>query len=305
MTIAEGKVYSPISGKIAEQVETIPTKVIIKAYQDTVNMDVSAYFKGLDEVGVYQCPDTRYRFYYPMNLDGDASFYEHLQQFDWYYMDWKWDYDQAEVHIPENSTVLDVGCGSGRFIKYLKEKKGCSCVGLEFNDKAISTGLNDQLDIRKEFVQQHSINPENRYDVVCTFQVLEHIADAGSFMEHVVKCVKPGGTLIVCVPNNNPYFFVHEKYHALNMPPHHMNMWNEESMRLLGKFYGMTTTHIHQETLSRYRYYSRIQLEHRYKEQPGLRKFNFVNYPVLAMKSYINRKRIFAGSIMGVYQMPG
>lgn len=298
-------VYSPISGKIALKVDTIPVSVIEESYQATTGIDVSSYFNGLDEVSIYQCQETGYRFYYPMNLDGDAVFYEALQKFDWYYMDWKWDYDQSVPYISDNCTVLDVGCGSGRFIKYLRDQKGCRCVGLEFNDKAIKTALADQLDIRKEFVQQHSEDPSHKYDIVCTFQVLEHIAEAGDFLEHVIKCVKPGGLVIICVPNNTPYFFSYDKYHTLNMPPHHMNMWNKDSMEALGRYYGITTVNIHQEPLSRFRFYSKVYLEHLYKLKPGLRNFHFLNYPLTILKSILNRKKIFAGSIMGVYRVKG
>lgn len=295
-------VISPISGKKAKKIDALKTATIIKAYQDEVAIDVSAYFKNLNQIEIYECLETGNRFYHPQNLDGNAAFYEELQKFDWYYKEWKWEYANAVQFITDKSNVLDVGCGSGRFLKYLKTNKNCQCLGLEFNDKAIATAMADGIEVKKEFIEEHAKQNQNTYDVVCAFQVLEHIANSGVFLESLMACVKPGGQLIICVPNNNPYYFIYEKLHSLNLPPHHMNMWNKESFQKLGHFYNLKNVAILEEQLSRYRYYSKIRLKYLEQKHTWLKLFHFVNYPLFAAYAYFNRKNIFAGCIMAVYQ---
>lgn len=292
-------VLSPISNQPSALLFQIPSKDIISFYKEELNMDVSAYFKDTQQVSVYQCPATRYKHFYPNQLAGDGAFYEQLQRFDWYYKDWKWDYDQADHFISAGNKVLDIGCGSGKFLKYLKAQKQCDCTGLELNEQAIAEARQKNLNVRQEFVQQHAEDTQNRYDVVCAFQVLEHIAEAGSFLEAAIKCLKPDGKLIICVPNNNPWFYQYDKLHTLNLPPHHMNMWDEDSLRQLGQYYGFRNVAIKEEPVSRYRFFARLKL----KNNPGaFAKVPYaLAYPMASLYTFLNRKNIKAGSILAVY----
>jgi hypothetical protein len=45
-------------------------------------------------------------------------------------------------------------------------------------------------------------------------------------LEDSLKALKKGGKLIIGVPNNEPYFKSYDKYSTLNLPPHHMGLWN-------------------------------------------------------------------------------
>lgn len=292
-------VLSPISKKESSFIFHIPSKDIIHLYQKELGIDVSPYFKDTPQVGVYQCPDTHYRHYYPNHLAGDGKFYEALQKYPWYYSEWKWDYNEAIHFIEEGSTVLDIGCGSGKFLNYLKEKKKCECTGLELNESAINHAVQRGLNVKKEFVQQHAEDINNRYDVVCAFQVLEHIADAGSFLEGAIKCLKPNGKLIICVPNNNPWFYQYDQFHTLNLPPHHMNMWNEESLTRLAAYYGFDKVEIKEEPVSRYRFFARQKLKT--GQNIVSRIFYPILYPIITLTTYFNKENIKAGSILSVY----
>ena len=89
-------------------VKQIKTKQIINDYKQ-FNIDVSGYVKELTKVSIYKCNDTGYTFYYPLNLSGDSKFYEHFQLFDWYYMPWKWEHEQAyNIIKPNNETMNSV-----------------------------------------------------------------------------------------------------------------------------------------------------------------------------------------------------
>jgi 2-polyprenyl-3-methyl-5-hydroxy-6-metoxy-1,4-benzoquinol methylase len=295
-------VLSPITNKEAEFVKSIPVSLILEQHREEFGIDVSTYFKGLNEIAVYRCRQTGYRFYYPLGLDADDKFYEYLQKYPWYYADWKWDYETALPFVAPGSKVLDIGCGYGNFLIQLVKQKNCDCTGLEFNDKAVASGRAKGLNIVKQFVQEHVKTNKEAYDYVCFFQVLEHIADIKSFMEAAIGCVKPGGKLIVCVPNNNPYFLRFFEYHSLNMPPHHMGMWDEASLTKLADVYSLEVENVISEPLSRLRFYTKLFIRHKAGNSKIARAMLTLATPALLSYFLLTRKRIKAGVIMAVYK---
>ena len=129
-------IKSPLTNSTNIKLErSIKTALIIDKWQKD-GIDVSRFFVNLDEIKLYRCLDSGYRFFYPFNLEGDNQFYQELQKFSWYYMDWKWEYEQALRQISPGDKVLEIGCGQGDFIKKLKDNN-IDAIGLEFNDQAI------------------------------------------------------------------------------------------------------------------------------------------------------------------------
>ena len=294
-------VLSPITHQPAELIKKIPVDLIVNAYKNEVDLDVAGYFAGLSEIAVYKCMQTGYRFYHPFHLAGDDKLYELLQKFDWYYLPWKWDYTTADTLVANGQKVLDIGCGYGDFLKHLKEKKQCDCYGLEFNDKAMAVATERGIKIRKEFVQEHAKNNEGVYDVVSYFHLLEHIGDIDSFVSASIKCLKPGGTLIICVPNNNPFCYQLDEYHSLNMPPHHMGMWNDESLSKLADIYPVKVKGIYKETLKRYKYFTKMYIANSAEEGSVKRMAMNLLSPVITGYFLMNRKNIEAGAILAAY----
>lgn len=216
------------------------SKDIIPLYKDQIGMDVSRFFTGKEEFYLYKDEDTGYRFYYPEGMDGDGKFYEELQKSlgaD-YYHTWKFENQMAYDVIQPNDKVLDIGCGFGNFLMRAKEKTG-NAVGLELNENAVNECRKKGLSVFKEMIQQHAETHENFYDVVCMFQVLEHIYNVKEFLEASLKVLKTGGKLIIGVPNSEPYFLGYDKYCTLNLPPHHMGLWNIKVFRELSNLFNL------------------------------------------------------------------
>jgi SAM-dependent methyltransferase len=220
---------------------------IIELYRNQLGIDVAHYFKRIKEVEVYKCLDTGYRFYYPDFLSGQSEFYEQLQaKFDWYYCPWKWEHEVAARHINSRMKILEVGCGNGDFLKRLKQIKNINGVGLELNQSAVENGQKNGIDIRNQSLQVHAESNAEQYDVVCSFQVLEHVASVKSFWEAQLSCLKRGGKLIVSVPNNNSFVKVDDEG-ILNMPPHHMGLWTERSLTKLADLYNLMVEEVSYE----------------------------------------------------------
>jgi len=242
--------------------DSLSTELIIEAYQKDYNIDVTDYFKEVDYVEIYKCVETGYKFYFPLHITGKSNLYEQLQQCTGYYQI-RLEHKIAKTFLNVDNSVLEIGCGNGFFLENIQNL--CrSCTGLEFNDGAIEDAKTKNLNVLAESIHEHAKNHFEKYDVVCSFQVLEHIVEAGDFIQATLDCLKVGGKLIIGVPNNNPYLYKHDKYHTLNLPPHHMGLWNLESLNNLQNIFAIQVNHILVEPLHQYEYdsYFKIQSQH-------------------------------------------
>ncbi len=223
-------ICSPVSGNANTTLTDIfLSRDIIKLYQNQLGIDVSRYFTGKESFSLYRCNDTGYRFYYPRGMDGDGEFYACLQKSlgDDYYHEWKFEYQLALELLQPFDKVLDIGCGIGKFLRRAKDR-AAEVVGLELNEQAVNYCKQNGLTVYNELIEEHAKKKESYYDVVCFFQVLEHINDVRPFLENALKVLKRNGKLVIGVPNNEPYFWGYDKYCTLNLPPHHMGLWNRD-----------------------------------------------------------------------------
>ena len=297
---------SPLTkNKNIKFVKKINKKQIVSAYKK-FNIDVSAFFSKIKEVEIYECNETGYRFYYPFNLSGDSKFYEHFQEFSWYYMPWKWEHEITLKYLSNHIKVLEVGCAQGAFIKKINELFILKdTVGLELNESAKKESKNWK--ILNQTIQNFSKTNFEAFDLVCSYQVLEHIADVESFLSAKIKCIKKGGKLIISVPNNDSY--IKDADNCLNEPPHHMGLWNKKSLRSLESLFPVKFLDIHYEELQDYHVENYVSASYYAKYSSKiLRKivrkiFKIVGLHQSKIKEVKSQKDNYIGqTIMVVYQ---
>ncbi|MNY13942.1 Ubiquinone biosynthesis O-methyltransferase [compost metagenome] len=155
---------------------------------------------------------------------------------------------------------MEIGSGFGAFLQLLKNND-IQGKGLELNPNAVSRCVEEMLNVEEKLIQEEANENPEFYDVVCCYQVLEHIADPNSFIHSSIQALKIGGKLIIGVPNNNPYLFVNDKYHTLNLPPHHAGLWNKKSLKSLEKVFSLKQESIEFEPLEvSYSYFIDFQI---------------------------------------------
>lgn len=177
---------------------------------------------------------------------GNSDFYSALQTFPWYYRADKWEYRHVAKSIPLKSRVLDVGCGVGEFSANLPP--GTDFTGIDFNATAIEEGRSKGRNLICETVQSHLGSNASSYDFVCSFQVMEHVSDPLPVLKAMVDLLRPSGTLVISVPNNDAYIGWQPNA-FLNMPPHHMLRWNRRSLSSLAAILGLSDPHFTYEPL--------------------------------------------------------
>ena len=216
-------------------VKRVKVAPIVAKYQERYGYDASGCFAGIDEIGLYECPETSVQFYYPFETAGPEALYRQLQTFEWNYKDVKWEHDVALGFVKPGQKVLDVGCGQGSFLARAGAK-GALPTGIEFNRAAGDVARAKGVEILPVLLSDHARERSGYYDVVTSFQVLEHVTNPREFIEGSLEVLKPGGRLIVGVPNDEG-FLGQDDDAVLNMPPHHMTLWTRRSLEALaGQF---------------------------------------------------------------------
>ncbi|MEP2668350.1 MAG: class I SAM-dependent methyltransferase [Cyclobacteriaceae bacterium] len=229
------KVVSPLTGKLDVILEReLDSEQLIQKYSNKFGIDVRYLFEGTKSISIFRCLETGYRFYYPFNLSGDNNFYKHFGKYDWYYLPWKWEHEACVKHIKEKDRVLEVGAAVGDFLKQIKTLKHAECVGLEINTEAVFIANKKGIRVINQSIENHAKENFEKYDVVVSFQVLEHVSNVKEVINSMIGCLKPGGKLVISVPNNDSFIKDNTlPSEILNMPPHHMGLWNESSLKNL------------------------------------------------------------------------
>lgn len=224
-------------------VEEVSCELLKEAYKrKNVSID---HLMTCEKLHYLQCNSCDLRFFAPQ-VAGDESFYHQLQKISWYYLDDKQEYVYATNYIDLDSKVLEIGAGSGAFAKFLNEK---NYTGLEFSQDAIKLAEGNDVNLINQDIESFAVGYSESYNVVCSFQVLEHVSKPHSFLSAKVQALKPGGKLIVAVPSEDSYL----KYitnDILNMPPHHITRWSDFTLRYLTDLFSIKLIDIYHEKLA-------------------------------------------------------
>jgi SAM-dependent methyltransferase len=232
------------NGISAASTENVPVERVVKMYKKLLNIAVESEFGELSSITCIRCLDCDLTYFYPP-VSGSELFYEKLQLFNWYYMAEKNEYEFVRNYVKVTDDVLEIGCGKGAFKKFIN----ChSYLGLEFSKEAQKLAVNNGVEVVNESIENHSANNTKAYDVVCSFQVLEHVIDVRSFIKSAVTCLKSGGLLIFTTPSTDS-FAAFAPNSILDMPPHHATRWSDVSYKNIENLYDLDLIELWHEPL--------------------------------------------------------
>jgi len=129
----------------------------------------------------------------------------------------------------EIGSLLDVGAGTGDFLKVAKVK-GWQVHGMEPNKNAAKLALEKGIDLKASLNDFEG----KQFDVITLWHVLEHIPDLEETISKLAALVTPQGTLIIAVPNFKSFDARHYgKFWAAYDVPRHLWHFSKESMKNL------------------------------------------------------------------------
>ncbi len=131
--------------------------------------------------------------------------------------------------------VLDAGCGDGTFVFHVASKyPGTDVVGVDIGEQGVH-GVDTTLEVaqriqdclhlpnvRFERLDLRQLNDPESFDLVFSFDVLEHIVENGLVLENIYRSLLPGGLLLLRIPTrlqtrilNAVFTAEHDKWAAI------------------------------------------------------------------------------------------
>ncbi|HEY4067589.1 MAG TPA: methionine biosynthesis protein MetW [Burkholderiaceae bacterium] len=101
--------------------------------------------------------------------------------------------------VPKGARVLDLGCGDGEFLAYLRDQRGCSGYGVEIDDANVlgctRRGVNVvQLNLEDGL----ALFEDQSFDVVLQLETLQHLRNTEKMLRETARVGRIG---IVTFPN--------------------------------------------------------------------------------------------------------
>ena len=101
--------------------------------------------------------------------------------------------------VPVGSRVLDLGCGDGQLLAYLRDHRQCTGYGIELDDAKVLACVERGVNvIQRNLEEGLSLFEDNSFDVVLQLDTLQHLRNTEAMLRETARV---GRTGIVSFPN--------------------------------------------------------------------------------------------------------
>ena len=101
--------------------------------------------------------------------------------------------------VPAGSRVLDLGCGDGQLLAYLRDHRQCTGYGIELDDAKVLACVERGVNvIQRNLEEGLSLFEDNSFDVVLQLDTLQHLRNTEAMLRETARV---GRTGIVSFPN--------------------------------------------------------------------------------------------------------
>ena len=119
-----------------------------------------------------------------------------------------------------NNRILDVGCGIGYFLEIAK-KRGWDVYGSEYTEEAVETCTKKGI-LMNLGALKASDYESNFFDIITSFEVIEHINNPVSEIKTIHQILRPGSLVYLTTPNFNSLsrYILKDKWDIIRYPEH-------------------------------------------------------------------------------------
>ena len=130
--------------------------------------------------------------------------------------------------VKASDSIIDVGCGRGLFVSTLKQAGFKNVTGYDF------------------FVPEYSDRSvlEKKYDVVVSYDVIEHVEDPEQFFHMLKNLLLPGGLLLITTPNADEISLQSTPAQPELSQPFHRHMFSQQALLRMGERMSLKVTNI-------------------------------------------------------------
>jgi len=142
---------------------------------------------------------------------------------------------ELKTFAPTSPQVLDVGCGRGIAVKYLRAA-GITCVGVELAEVQPLEGMEGHVRTGTNATDLPS-DERLSYDVITLLDVIEHVPDPGAFIASLVAAFPRLSCIVVTVPARQELWSNYDEYYG------HFLRYDLGQLRELAGSQGLTVNH--------------------------------------------------------------
>ena len=130
----------------------------------------------------------------------------------------------------KNARLMEVGAGYGTFCEEaLKSGSFRKVIAVEPTPYLAETCRNKGLEVIEKPIERVVLEP-NAIDVVCSFEVIEHLFCPGEFISSCASQLSPGGLIIISCPNVKGFDLVVLGHLSGTIDHEHLNYFNPKSL---------------------------------------------------------------------------
>lgn len=203
---------------------------------------------------IFRCRDCGHAF---TSLDSieehetyGATYYENIHR-NWFENPNGPLFEWIASHIDTATSVLDVGCGKGDFLRYLcAARRSVRLVGVDLSPNRDEPGI--------AYIEGDILNfdTDTKFDAVVSLAVIEHVPDVRSFVKSIADKCTPNGRVIVMTLNETGMLYrcarlgrllgIQKPFDRL-YSVHHLHHFTPLSLQRVLTGAGLTveTTHFH------------------------------------------------------------
>jgi 2-polyprenyl-3-methyl-5-hydroxy-6-metoxy-1,4-benzoquinol methylase len=149
------------------------------------------------------------------------------------------------IPIPAGKKILDFGCGGGFFLRICREL-GAQVQGIEPSPFGAEITRKQNIPVFEgsldDFLEQ---NGDQRFDVITSNHVLEHVPNPIQTLEGLRSLLAPGGVMTITVPNATSAFakLLGKDWYNTDLP-FHLHQFSAMSLRCAAERAALTTQYL-------------------------------------------------------------
>lgn len=190
---------------------------------------------------------------------------------------------------PGKIKLLDLGCGPGYFLSYLKDK-GIKYKGLELADFLVKICKQKNLNVEGSDLKDEK--PQS-YNVITMFDVLEHLTNPASLFKSLNNKLTKGGYVLAYTPNIHSlaYAIMAEKQNTL-YPFQHLAFFDGKSLDYLAKKTGFKVFSVDYYGLDAVDYFCMKAYDDKYNYLEKLKDFIPIIQAIIDKQKLSNHMRV-------------
>ncbi|MCS6933886.1 MAG: class I SAM-dependent methyltransferase [Chitinophagales bacterium] len=132
----------------------------------------------------------------------------------------------------QTGRLLDVGCGIGYFLEVAKNR-GWEVHGTEYTDRAVEICVSKGISMHKGALDTANY-PAGSFDVLTSFEVIEHINNPQEELRKFYTLLRPGGVVYITTPNYNSLQRIQLRERCTVITyPEHLSYYTPRTLTLL------------------------------------------------------------------------